>query len=103
MSFLTDIFVRDKYTGNIHKVGDDPHDSLYVDDEGTLHYSNLQNGDGCVAYKSKNKETISNKYPNKEWGERADEFLYGFEFVTCTKDCEYCQEDCPFKKEADND
>lgn len=103
MSFSTDIYVRDKYTGNIHKVGDDLHDSLYVDIEGTLHYYNLQNGDGCIGYKSKNKETLKDKYPNKEWGERANEFLEGYEFVTCLKQCEYCQEDCPFEKETDND
>lgn len=44
---LTDIYVRDKYSGRIHRVGDDQHDSLWVDAAGTVHYHHLQNGDGC--------------------------------------------------------
>ena len=28
-------------------VGADKHDSIWIDDTGTLHYHNLQNGDGC--------------------------------------------------------
>lgn len=44
---LIDIYVRDKQTGEIHKVGEDKHDSIWVDLDGTLHYHNLQNGDGC--------------------------------------------------------
>lgn len=44
---LTDFWVRDKLTGRVHKVGDEQHDSIWVDDEGELHYMNLQNGDGC--------------------------------------------------------
>ena len=42
-----DLYVRDKMSGKIHKVGDDPHDALWVDSSGTVHYFNLQNGDGC--------------------------------------------------------
>ena len=42
-----DFFIRDKNSGHIHRYGDDQHDSIWVDGEGTLHYSNLQNGDGC--------------------------------------------------------
>ena len=44
---LCDFWVRDKCTGRIHKVGDEQHDSIWVSDEGELHYMNLQNGDGC--------------------------------------------------------
>ena len=44
---LTDFYVRDKYTGRIHRVGEDGHDSVWVDSNGTLHFFNLQNGDGC--------------------------------------------------------
>ena len=44
---LCDFFVKDKLTGRIHKVGDDQHDSIWVDQDGELHYYNLQNGDGC--------------------------------------------------------
>lgn len=46
---LIDLYVRDKSTGKIHKVGSDMHDGLWVDSNGTVHYQNLQNGDGCNA------------------------------------------------------
>lgn len=44
---LIDLYVRDKYSGRIHKVGEDHHDSLWVDPAGTVHYFNIQCGDGC--------------------------------------------------------
>lgn len=44
---LIDLYIRDKQTGKVHMVGSDRHDSLWVDDNGTVHYHNLQNGDGC--------------------------------------------------------
>lgn len=44
---LIDMYVRDKYTGKIHKIGADPHDSIWVSSEGVVHYMNLQNGDGA--------------------------------------------------------
>ena len=44
---LIDFYVRDKRNNAIHRVGDDRHDSIWVDMDGTLHYQNLQNGDGC--------------------------------------------------------
>ncbi len=78
---MTDLWVRDKCTGRIHKIGDDPHDCLMVDEEGTIHYGHLQCEDGCIGYKSVNKETIAEKYPEHEWGERGNEYTYGFEFV----------------------
>ena len=46
----TDLYIRDKESGRIHKVGDECHDALWVDVDGTVHYSNLQNGDGCADY-----------------------------------------------------
>jgi len=52
---LCDFYVRDKSNGYIHKVGEDRHDSIWVDSEGTLHYQNLQNGDGC-SYNSANDD-----------------------------------------------
>lgn len=39
------IFVKDTYTGRVHEVGSDSHDSLILIDGG-LHYYNLQNGEG---------------------------------------------------------
>jgi len=43
------LYIRDKFSGYLHRIGDDQHDALWVDDSGTVHYSNLQNGDGCDA------------------------------------------------------
>lgn len=43
----TDLYIRDKDSGRIHRVGDECHDGLWVDVDGTVHYFNLQNGDGC--------------------------------------------------------
>lgn len=40
-------YVRDKVHGRIHGFGEDVHDSVWVDEEGTFRYYNLQNGDGC--------------------------------------------------------
>lgn len=42
-----DVWVRDRNFNTIHRVGSDQHDSFYVDSEGTLHYYNLQCGEGC--------------------------------------------------------
>lgn len=46
-STLIDLYVRDKHSGRIHRIGDDMHDMLTISDDGQLHYQNLQNGDGC--------------------------------------------------------
>lgn len=43
----TDLYIRDKDSGRIHRVGNECHDGLWVDTGGTVHYFNLQNGDGC--------------------------------------------------------
>ena len=78
---MIDLWIRDKYSGTVHKIGDDVHDCLSVDEHGTIHYDNLQNGDGCIGYMSVNKTTLSDIYPDKDWGRRKDEFQYGYEFV----------------------
>lgn len=44
---LIDIYVKDRESGRIHRVGDDQHDQLTINKEGELMYYNLQNGDGC--------------------------------------------------------
>lgn len=44
----TDLYIRDKISGRIHRIGDECHDALWVDVDGTVYYSNLQNGDGCA-------------------------------------------------------
>ena len=46
---FTDLYVLDKSTKKIHRIGDERHDSLYVNDADnsySLRYYNLQNGDG---------------------------------------------------------
>lgn len=42
---LTSLYVYDKETKRIHRIGDDNHDALYVIN-GEIRYHNLQNGDG---------------------------------------------------------
>lgn len=44
---MIDIYIRDKQSGLMHRVGDDIHDMLTINAEGQLCYRNLQNGDGC--------------------------------------------------------
>ncbi len=44
---LTDLYIRDKANGKIHRIGDSQHDSMWVDMYGVVHYLNLQNGDGA--------------------------------------------------------
>jgi len=86
---MINLWIRDKYSGRIHKIGDNSHDCLTVDDEGTVHYYNLQNGDGCSGYKSVNRETLADKYPDRNWGERAKEYTSGYEFVPNTDEYGY--------------
>ena len=69
---LCNIYVRDKYTGRIHRLGDDVHDELWVDRNGTLFYNNMQNGDGCMGYQSVNQD---NDVHNP------DAYQFGYEFV----------------------
>lgn len=40
------IYLKDNTDGNIHEYGTNPHDALYLTEDGSLHYENLQNGDG---------------------------------------------------------
>lgn len=44
---LTDLYVYDKDRKEIHRIGDNPHDSLYFHPERGVCYYNLQNGCGC--------------------------------------------------------
>ena len=81
MSVLTNLYVRDKYSGTIHRIGNDPHDMLYVDNYGTVHYQNLQNGDGCIGAMSVNRKTLGEEHPEIDWRNRATEYVDGYEFV----------------------
>lgn len=47
MSDLISLYIRDKESGCVRKVGDDQHDMLTITADGELAYLNLQNGDGC--------------------------------------------------------
>ena len=42
------IYVRDNTNGNIHEYGTNQHDALILQDDGSLHYRNLQNGCGTM-------------------------------------------------------
>lgn len=37
------LFIRDNSSGTIHEYGTNPHDSLILNKDGSLHYENLQN------------------------------------------------------------
>lgn len=43
---LTDLYVLDKFSHKIHRIGEGVHDSLTAYAWDDIHYSNLQNGDG---------------------------------------------------------
>lgn len=42
------LYLRDNMTGTIHEYGTDQHDSLILQEDGSLHYENLQNGCGTM-------------------------------------------------------
>ena len=65
---LCDFYVKDKYSGKIHRVGDNVHDAIWVDSEGTLYYQNLQNGDGC-SYKSAKDKLQGYEFVPSDCGE----------------------------------
>lgn len=60
---LTDLFIRDKATGETHRIGDNQHDSLSVID-GCVVYENLQNGEGTYSGKG------DYEFVESEYGER---------------------------------
>ena len=42
------LFLRDNTNGTVHEYGTDKHDSLVLQEDGSLHYYNLQNGAGTM-------------------------------------------------------
>ena len=44
---LTDLYIRDKSSGAVRRIGENQHDMLFITNNGVLEYHNLQNGDGC--------------------------------------------------------
>lgn len=64
---LTDIYIRDKVSGEIRKVGDNRHDMLTITDDDQLCYYNLQNGDGCrTGRNSYNSDSGYEFVPNED-------------------------------------
>lgn len=43
------LFVKDNTTGKVHEVGTNVHDSLWLNDDGSIHYYNMQIGEGTYA------------------------------------------------------
>ena len=43
---MVKLFIKDNLQGRIHEYGTDQHDSLVLQEDGSLHYYNLQNGCG---------------------------------------------------------
>ena len=73
---LTDLYVKDRHTGLVHKVGTNKHDSLWVDSYGTVCYQNLQNGDGCGSASKIDEEA-------------------GYEFIPSDCGMKESEDDCP--------
>ena len=64
----TDLYIRDKFSGRIHRIGDECHDALWVDADGTVYYSNLQNGDGCSDH-SRTDKNAGYEFVPSDFGE----------------------------------
>lgn len=64
------LFVKDNTDGKVHEYGTDPHDSLVLQEDGSLHYENLQNCTG-TKYPEEGYSfcTISGKPPEDTDGE----------------------------------
>lgn len=73
------IKIIDNNGGYIHRIGSDIHDVLYIDQEnGTLSYSNLQNGCGSRKFDKKHKPEYRFDYVNAP----IDEYEPIVEFVS---------------------
>lgn len=42
------IWIRDNISGDVREYGTDQHDSLVIQEDGSLHYYNMQNGCGTM-------------------------------------------------------
>lgn len=43
---MVKLYIRDNSTGTVHEYGDNPHDALILQPDGSLHYLNMQNLEG---------------------------------------------------------
>ena len=66
-----DFYVKDKTSGQVHRVGSNVHDGIWVDGMGMLHYQNMQNGDGCSGYSALNDE-CGYEFVSSDFGEIDD-------------------------------
>lgn len=65
------LYLRDNTDGTIHEYGTNPHDCLELNEDGSLHYHNLQNGTGTKCpEEGYSFVTISGKPPEDCEGER---------------------------------
>ena len=39
---IVKLYIKDNVTGEIHEYGTNPHDSLVLNEDGSIHYLNLQ-------------------------------------------------------------
>lgn len=65
---LTNIYVKDRISGFVHKVGSDKHDSMWVDENGTVHYFNLKSGEGCTGFESAHDKEAGYEFVPSEDG-----------------------------------
>lgn len=65
------IYIRDNTSGKVHEYGTNPHDALILQEDGSLHYENLQNCTGTM-YPEEGYSfcTVSGKPPEDTDGER---------------------------------
>lgn len=63
------IYIKDNSDGKIHEYGTNPHDCLVLNEDGSIHYQNLQNGEGTLGG-GYSFCTISGKPPEDTDGER---------------------------------
>ena len=86
------IRVMDVASGNIHIVGADPHDRLYLDENGQIQYENIQcicgtrYGEYRFVSDDEGHEPVKNKITAEDvgdelWVNLTDEDLYGLEMV----------------------
>lgn len=63
------IYIKDNSDGKVHEYGTNHHDCLVLNEDGSIHYQNLQNGEGTLGG-GYSFCTISGKPPEDTDGER---------------------------------
>jgi len=86
---LIDLYIND--SGTIRRIGDNCHDQLTIDEDGRLHYYNLQNGDGCTLGEEREHDECFYEFVSN-----VDEYGYNCDprqADTPQTDCEACELD----------